>query len=813
MARKIIFNPLSGKFDYIDDTDTVAVWGSITGTLSAQTDLQTALDAKQATLVSGTNIKTVNGSSLLGSGDLTISGSSGTVTSVSVVTNQGVSGSVATATTTPAITLSLGALTEVTSFNGLVVTANTGVITTGTWNGSLITGTYGGTGVNNGTKTLTYLKDISLTSADDTGVYTLPTGTKTLLATDGAGTSLTGIPYTLTGTANQVVLSAGTGNITFSLPQSIATGSTVQFAAIELSHATQNTLTASSGILSIEGVAIPTISSIDELTNKTLNASVGKGTWTASGTWTLPALTLGGIVSGGGNQINNVIIGTVTPLAGIFTTLTAGSASSLTLGTASSAAGAVIYKNATNANTVTIQSGVTSASYTLTLPTAVAAVTGYVLSSTDAGVLSWVAGGGMTNPMTTTGDMIYSSDGSGTPARLAIGAAGKILQGGSTPSWSGTVSDGEGLQLNNTGFVSAPLRIIPQGRLTLTTAVPITTADVTAATVLYYTPYMGDSIPLFDGTRWKLQTFTEKSIKLSDTQTCTTSMGSTNLTVADSSQFMRGMNITGTNIAPGATISSITSATVVVMSLGASGTGTQSNVFTLPLGKNYDVFYSQVNAKLQYSNSWTTDNGRADALALQNGINVNNAAINSADSNTIAAKTGLYLGTIRTTGTAGQTEDSYGGASQAGGHRYVWNNYNRVERAIGVIEGTNSWTYTTATWRQTNGASGNKVEYVQGLSEDPVKASGLQSVNNSSTANVAIGLGIDSTTVNSAQTFGAVVIGGSNSVVRFDYSGYPTIGYHAFNWLEISAASGSTAWRGDDGLTYNQFGMQAWLMG
>ena len=58
------------------DTPTggAAVWGAITGTLSSQTDLQTALDAKQATLVSATNIKTINGSSVLGSGDLTVSG-------------------------------------------------------------------------------------------------------------------------------------------------------------------------------------------------------------------------------------------------------------------------------------------------------------------------------------------------------------------------------------------------------------------------------------------------------------------------------------------------------------------------------------------------------------------------------------------------------------------------------------------------------------------------------------------------------------------------------------------------------------------
>lgn len=50
-------------------------WGTITGTLSNQTDLQNALDAKQATLVSGTNIKTINSTSLLGSGNITISGS------------------------------------------------------------------------------------------------------------------------------------------------------------------------------------------------------------------------------------------------------------------------------------------------------------------------------------------------------------------------------------------------------------------------------------------------------------------------------------------------------------------------------------------------------------------------------------------------------------------------------------------------------------------------------------------------------------------------------------------------------------------
>jgi hypothetical protein len=52
---------------------------------------------------------------------------------------------------------------------------------------------------------------------------------------------------------------------------------------------------------------------------------------------------------------------------------------------------------------------------------------------------SWTAvgGGGMTNPMTTTGDVIYSSSGS-TPARLGIGTASQVLavnSGATAPEW------------------------------------------------------------------------------------------------------------------------------------------------------------------------------------------------------------------------------------------------------------------------------------------------------------------------------------------------------------------------------------------
>lgn len=58
------------------------------------------------------------------------------------------------------------------------------------------------------------------------------------------------------------------------------------------------------------------------------------------------------------------------------------------------------------------------------------------------------------------------------------------------------------------------LGLLPGGRLTLTTGVPVTTSDVTAAGTLYYTPYLHDRIRIYDGTRWRVYSFTERSLSL-----------------------------------------------------------------------------------------------------------------------------------------------------------------------------------------------------------------------------------------------------------------------------------------------------------
>lgn len=94
------------------------------------------------------------------------------------------------------------------------------------------------------------------------------------------------------------------------------------------------------------------------------------------------------------------------------------------------------------------------------------------------------------------GDLI-SATAADTPARLAVGSNGLFLESLSTES--------TGIRWGNPSKVC-------EGRLTLTTATAVTTSDVTAATAVYFTPYKGDKIALYDGTNWRVYTFTEINI-------------------------------------------------------------------------------------------------------------------------------------------------------------------------------------------------------------------------------------------------------------------------------------------------------------
>lgn len=264
-----------------------------------------------------------------------------------------------------------------------------------------------------------------------------------------------------------------------------------------------------------------------------------------------------------------------------------------------------------------------------------------------------------------------------------------------------------------------------QGRLTLTTAVPVTTSDVTGATTIYFTPYKGNRIALYDGTSvWTTLPFSEVSIALG----------------------------------------------------------------TLTSGKNYDVFaYNNGGVlALEFSAAWTSDTARADALTLQDGAYVKSAN-----------KTRRYLGTFRTTSTT-TTEDSAGGASsQVGGKRFLWNMYNRKSRSIGVFDGTSSWTYSnTATWRQANGAAGNKVEFVVGLIEDSADVTLCVTLapGASGAGNSGSGIGLNSTTSPgnfAVSSYGEQLV--AQSIRRCDL---PQLGYNYMAWLERATQSGTTTWYG-----------------
>ena len=131
---------------------------------------------------------------------------------------------------------------------------------------------------------------------------------------------------------------------------------------------------------------------------------------------------------------------------------------------------------------------------------------------------------------------------------------------------SDTTDDAAGssrkLSLNRLGGCLDPS--LCNGRLTLETGVAISTSDQTGKTSVYFTPYFGNRISVFDGTRWKLYSFTELTLALG----------------------------------------------------------------TLTSGKNYDVFIydNSGTLTLELSAAWSSDTARTDALTTQDGIYVKSGA-------------------------------------------------------------------------------------------------------------------------------------------------------------------------------------------
>ena len=78
----------------------------------------------------------------------------------------------------------------------------------------------------------------------------------------------------------------------------------------------------------------------------------------------------------------------------------------------------------------------------------------------------------------------------------------------------GTINPSTNLFTPANAAPTASLDMPQNFRLTLTTGVPVTTADVTGATTIYCTPYKGNRIALYDGSTWNIRSSAQFSLAL-----------------------------------------------------------------------------------------------------------------------------------------------------------------------------------------------------------------------------------------------------------------------------------------------------------
>ncbi len=185
---------------------------------------------------------------------------------------------------------------------------------------ALVTSAQGGTG--NG-----FTKFTGPTTTER--VFVLPDASATILTTSDV------VPVAQGGTGSTFVGFTGpTVTRTFTLPNASA--------AILTTNAPVTVSQGGTGVASLTGIlqgnGLNPVSTANTTGTGSVVLSTGAavgGTWTAASAWVLPAFTLSGAIAGAGNQINNVVIGTTTPLAGYFTSLSATSTSSFAAGSVS----------------------------------------------------------------------------------------------------------------------------------------------------------------------------------------------------------------------------------------------------------------------------------------------------------------------------------------------------------------------------------------------------------------------------------------------------------------------------------------------
>jgi hypothetical protein len=214
----------------------------------------------------------------------------------------------------------------------------------------------------------------------------------------------------------------------------------------------------------------------------------------------------------------------------------------------------------------------------------------------------------------------------------------------------------------------------------------------------------------------------------------------------------------------------------------------------------YDVFgWSNAGVLTLELLAWTNDTARATALTRA----TTGAWTKTGD------LTRRYLGSVRTTTVAGQSEDS-------GVKRYVWNASNRVRRVMVRQENTSSWTYTIAANRQANANALNQLDLVVGLADSAILVIVQGKANNSAGGAVSslLNIGEDSTTVavvTATFTYTTAVTAGVDVPLTAHLVKVPAVGRHYYAWLEQSGGAGTTTWGNAGGAVGT--GMSGWIEG
>lgn len=191
----------------------------------------------------------------------------------------------------------------------------------------------GGTGVNNGSNTLSLSGNLA-TSGAFASTFTMTGATNVTFPTSGTLLTSSSAVTSIAGTANQVIASASTGAVTLSLPQSIATSSNVQFAIItgNAINATAGNITALSGNAIVANsttvskglIAMMSPDNIGNFVNIITNTPSN-----ASRTWTFPDASGTVFLAGGAISASSI---SSAPAASQASSLTLGSAYQNTFG-------------------------------------------------------------------------------------------------------------------------------------------------------------------------------------------------------------------------------------------------------------------------------------------------------------------------------------------------------------------------------------------------------------------------------------------------------------------------------------------------